>query len=66
MNGLRYHYMHSGEHGTIGLAMLTNATHPPPLLPASRAVQHSAAAASRSASPASAKMPSLPLGIVST
>ncbi|KAH8827251.1 hypothetical protein DL96DRAFT_1710388 [Flagelloscypha sp. PMI_526] len=27
MNGLRYHYQHSGEHGAIGLAMLANGTH---------------------------------------
>lgn len=27
MNGLRYHYAHSGEHGTIGLAMLASGVH---------------------------------------
>lgn len=27
MNGLRYHYQHSGEHGTIGLAMLASGVH---------------------------------------
>lgn len=30
MNGLRYHYAHSGAHGAIGLAMLSNGTHPTP------------------------------------
>lgn len=35
MNGLRYHYAHSGAHGAIGLAMLSNGTHPtPPPAPA--------------------------------
>lgn len=33
MNGLRYHYQHSGAHGQIGLQMLTNGTHPPPSYP---------------------------------
>lgn len=33
MNGLRYHYQHSGAHGQIGLQMLTNGTHPPPAYP---------------------------------
>ncbi|KIY61929.1 hypothetical protein CYLTODRAFT_199689 [Cylindrobasidium torrendii FP15055 ss-10] len=27
MNGLRYHYQHSGEHGAIGLAMLASGVH---------------------------------------
>lgn len=27
MNGLRYHYQHSGEHGTIGLALLAGGMH---------------------------------------
>jgi len=27
MNGLRYHYQHSGEHGAIGLTMLASGTH---------------------------------------
>ncbi|KAG8821500.1 hypothetical protein FRC17_009799 [Serendipita sp. 399] len=30
MNGLRYHYQHSGAHGAVGLAMLASNTHPPP------------------------------------
>lgn len=30
MNGLRYHYAHSGTHGAIGLAMLSNGSHPTP------------------------------------
>ena len=34
MNGLRYHYQHSGAHGQIGLQMLSNGTHPPPAYPA--------------------------------
>lgn len=33
MNGLRYHYQHSGAHGQIGLQMLGNGTHPPPNYP---------------------------------
>jgi transcription factor SFP1 len=27
MNGLRYHYQHSGEHGAVGLAMLASGVH---------------------------------------
>lgn len=27
MNGLRYHYQHSGEHGAVGLAMLASGQH---------------------------------------
>ncbi|THU87013.1 hypothetical protein K435DRAFT_804660 [Dendrothele bispora CBS 962.96] len=27
MNGLRYHYTHSGEHGAVGLAMLASSVH---------------------------------------
>jgi len=27
MNGLRYHYQHSGDHGAIGLALLANGQH---------------------------------------
>ena len=27
MNGLRYHYQHSGDHGAIGLALLTSGQH---------------------------------------
>ncbi|ODN79750.1 hypothetical protein L202_03663 [Cryptococcus amylolentus CBS 6039] len=35
MNGLKYHYLNSGEHGLYGLRMLQNGTHPhPPSLPA--------------------------------
>ncbi|PVF94068.1 hypothetical protein CPB86DRAFT_714023 [Serendipita vermifera] len=30
MNGLRYHYQHSGAHGAVGLAMLAANTHPAP------------------------------------
>lgn len=30
MNGLRYHYQHSGAHGAVGLAMLASNTHPAP------------------------------------
>ncbi|KAL1413532.1 hypothetical protein Q8F55_001306 [Vanrija albida] len=34
MNGLKYHYLNSGEHGEYGLRMLQNGTHPhPPSLP---------------------------------
>lgn len=29
MNGLRYHYQHSGDHGARGLAMLASGTHDP-------------------------------------
>ncbi|KAG2064756.1 hypothetical protein BDR04DRAFT_233715 [Suillus decipiens] len=27
MNGLRYHYQHSGDHGAIGLALLASGQH---------------------------------------
>lgn len=27
MNGLRYHYQHSGEHGAVGLALLASGVH---------------------------------------
>jgi len=27
MNGLRWHYLHSGEHGAIGLAILASGQH---------------------------------------
>ncbi|KAJ7286408.1 hypothetical protein C8J57DRAFT_1664456 [Mycena rebaudengoi] len=27
MNGLRYHYQHSGDHGTVGLGLLTGGVH---------------------------------------
>lgn len=27
MNGLRYHYQHSGDHGTVGLALLASGQH---------------------------------------
>lgn len=30
MNGLRYHYQHSGAHGALGLTMLAQSCHPPP------------------------------------
>ncbi|WWC61756.1 uncharacterized protein I303_104341 [Kwoniella dejecticola CBS 10117] len=34
MNGLKYHYLNSGEHGQYGLRMLQNGTHPhPPSVP---------------------------------
>ncbi|WVW83781.1 hypothetical protein I302_105802 [Kwoniella bestiolae CBS 10118] len=34
MNGLKYHYLNSGEHGQYGLRMLQNGTHPlPPNVP---------------------------------
>ncbi|KAI5476833.1 SFP1, transcription regulator [Pseudohyphozyma bogoriensis] len=33
MNGLRYHYQHSGAHGALGLQMLAQAVHPPPQFP---------------------------------
>ncbi|WWC94055.1 hypothetical protein V866_000893 [Kwoniella sp. B9012] len=36
MNGLKYHYLNSGEHGQYGLRMLQNGTHPlPPNMPPS-------------------------------
>lgn len=66
MNGLRYHYQHSGAHGALGLQMLAQACHPPPQFPpghkravpassASASTVHAAggsAASSRSSSPA--------------
>jgi transcription factor SFP1 len=30
MNGLRYHYTHTGEHGQVGLDMLNHGVHPLP------------------------------------
>ncbi|GAA5942272.1 uncharacterized protein JCM15063_002956 [Sporobolomyces koalae] len=33
MNGLRYHYQHSGAHGALGLQMLAQGCHPPPQFP---------------------------------
>jgi transcription factor SFP1 len=27
MNGLRYHYQHSGDHGALGLALLSSGRH---------------------------------------
>jgi len=33
MNGLRYHYQHSGAHGALGLQMLAQGCHPPPMYP---------------------------------
>ncbi|GAA5979945.1 hypothetical protein JCM10908_001473 [Rhodotorula pacifica] len=42
MNGLRYHYQHSGAHGALGLQMLAQGCHPPPQYPAgsSHSQQH--------------------------
>ncbi|KLT38462.1 hypothetical protein CC85DRAFT_305951 [Cutaneotrichosporon oleaginosum] len=31
MNGLKYHYLNTGEHGEYGLRMLANGTHPQPV-----------------------------------
>jgi transcription factor SFP1 len=31
MNGLKYHYLNTGEHGKYGLRMLANGTHPQPV-----------------------------------
>jgi transcription factor SFP1 len=48
MNGLRYHYQHSGDHGAIGLALLASGQH--------ECLQHahgrSSAASSRHSTPA--------------
>ncbi|KAH8926917.1 hypothetical protein BT69DRAFT_911645 [Atractiella rhizophila] len=33
MNGLRYHYSHSGPHGQLGLQLLNTGSHPPPQYP---------------------------------
>lgn len=30
LNGLRYHYQHSGSHGIIGSQLLAAGSHPPP------------------------------------
>nr|ODN88373.1 hypothetical protein L203_02986 [Cryptococcus depauperatus CBS 7841] len=40
MNGLKYHYLNSGDHGLYGLRMLQNGTHPhPPSLPSPTAAR---------------------------
>jgi transcription factor SFP1 len=45
MNGLRYHYQHSGDHGAIGLQLLASGQH--------ECLQHSkSAAATRQSTPA--------------
>lgn len=44
MNGLKYHYLNSGEHGRYGLRMLQNGTHPTPTTPASSAASTPASA----------------------
>ncbi|KAH8105248.1 hypothetical protein BXZ70DRAFT_887340 [Cristinia sonorae] len=43
MNGLRYHYQHSGDHGAIGLALLASGQH--------ECLQHTRAHHSRTATP---------------
>jgi len=53
MNGLKYHYLNSGEHGQYGLRMLQNGTHPhppshPPVPKRDRAAQAAANASVRS------------------
>ncbi|TCD70379.1 hypothetical protein EIP91_003732 [Steccherinum ochraceum] len=45
MNGLRYHYQHSGDHGAIGLALLASGQH--------ECLQHTRAHHSRTVTPAS-------------
>jgi len=58
MNGLRYHYQHSGPHGQIGLQMLAVGSHPPPLGgAASRGSRASSAASSRNHSRANSPEP---------
>ena len=65
MNGLRYHYQHSGAHGALGLQMLAQGCHPPPQFPpghkrghgsSSHQLSHSytpgSASSSRASSPA--------------
>lgn len=49
MNGLRYHYQHSGAHGALGLNMLAQSCHPPPLFGPNHP---KSTASSRAASPA--------------
>ncbi|KAJ3481758.1 hypothetical protein NLI96_g7436 [Meripilus lineatus] len=49
MNGLRYHYQHSGDHGAIGLALLASGQH--------ECLQHTRAH-SRNTTPAASKPPS--------
>ncbi|KZT65696.1 hypothetical protein DAEQUDRAFT_746913 [Daedalea quercina L-15889] len=51
MNGLRYHYQHSGDHGAIGLAMLASGQHE--CLQHSKSRHHTPSSASHS-QPASA------------
>ncbi|THH20474.1 hypothetical protein EUX98_g8575 [Antrodiella citrinella] len=50
MNGLRYHYQHSGDHGAIGLALLASGQH--------ECLQHTRAHHSRTATPASSNVTS--------
>lgn len=54
MNGLRYHYQHSGAHGALGLQMLAQACHPPPQFPPGhkRAAGTNSTSTSRAGSPA--------------
>jgi len=59
MNGLRYHYQHSGDHGAIGLQLLASGQH--------ECLQHSKSAAatrqstpSHSATPTAASSPTSP------
>ncbi|KIJ53399.1 hypothetical protein M422DRAFT_25764 [Sphaerobolus stellatus SS14] len=42
MNGLRYHYQHTGEHGRIGLEMLSMGRHPLPEAPNGTGAHHGA------------------------
>lgn len=51
MNGLRYHYQHSGAHGALGLSMLAQSVHPPPQYPLGHKRGTESASTSRAASP---------------
>ncbi|GAA93964.1 uncharacterized protein L969DRAFT_45708 [Mixia osmundae IAM 14324] len=69
MNGLRYHYQHSGPHGQIGLQMLSEGSHPAPTYPAGHrrvASVTSSRNTSRAASPSLSNVtafPTLPIAL---
>ncbi|KAJ9124676.1 hypothetical protein QFC24_003043 [Naganishia onofrii] len=58
MNGLKYHYLTTGDHGAVGLAMLNNGTHPGPVnVPQATRPRPTHPAASRAAAIAAGARP---------
>jgi len=51
MNGLKYHYLNSGEHGQYGLRMIQNGTHPYPTAPGSGSSTPTSSAATSNTTP---------------